>query len=53
MPISTQPSALFPTLDARLARNAEWAESIKSHTPDYFEDLVKGQTPEILWFGCK
>jgi carbonic anhydrase len=53
MTISTQSSALFPTLDGRLARNAEWAESIQSHTLDYFKDLVKGQQPEILWFGCK
>lgn len=53
MTISTQSSALFPTLDGRLARNAEWAESIQTHTPDYFKELVKGQQPEILWFGCK
>ena len=53
MTISTQSSALFPTLDGRLARNAEWAESIQCHTPDYFKDLVKGQQPEILWFGCE
>lgn len=53
MTISTQSSALFPTLDGRLARNAEWAESIQSHTPDHFKDLVKGQQPEILWFGCE
>ena len=53
MTISTQSSALFPTLDGRLARNAEWAESIQTHTPEYFKELVKGQQPEILWFGCK
>lgn len=32
--------------------NKSWAEQIKSEQPDFFKDLSKEQTPNILWIGC-
>lgn len=35
-----------------IRRNREWAESIRSHSPDYFPHLAKLQKPEYFWIGC-
>jgi carbonic anhydrase len=32
--------------------NKSWAERIKSEQPNFFKDLSKVQTPNILWIGC-
>lgn len=32
-----------------LERNRHWAEG---HSPDYFPELAKQQTPEYFWIGC-
>jgi len=33
-------------------KNELWVESKLSVDPDYFKNLSKGQTPEILYIGC-
>jgi len=33
-------------------KNEIWVESKLSVDPDYFKNLSKGQTPEILYIGC-
>ncbi len=32
--------------------NRKWAEGIKKENPDFFTELAKRQTPELLWIGC-
>lgn len=32
--------------------NRAWSEDIKKTTPELFETLLKGQSPEYLWIGC-
>src|SRR6478736_672677 len=35
-----------------LKANREWAAECLSSNPSYFQDMVKGQSPEFLWIGC-
>jgi carbonic anhydrase len=35
-----------------IANNAEWVAKRVSEDPDYFTNLAKGQSPEVLWIGC-
>jgi len=35
-----------------IRRNREWAEGIRSRSPDYFPHLAKLQKPEYFWIGC-
>lgn len=35
-----------------LRGNAKWVENTLKHSPDFFNTLAKGQTPEYLWIGC-
>ncbi|KAJ1922295.1 hypothetical protein H4219_000157 [Mycoemilia scoparia] len=39
-------------LDSFFKSNREWAEKVTSSAPDYFKNLSKGQSPEVLWIGC-
>ena len=32
--------------------NEKWREEISAANPDFFKNLVEGQTPEFLWIGC-
>ena len=32
--------------------NREWAESVRSDDPGFFETLAAQQNPEYLWIGC-
>ncbi len=32
--------------------NREWAQKLEQQNPGFFEELAKGQSPEILWIGC-
>ncbi len=32
--------------------NQDWIEKRIEENPDYFENLSKGQTPEVLYIGC-
>lgn len=40
------------TLGYLLHNNLVWAKTCKENDPEYFENLSKQQTPEILWIGC-
>jgi len=35
-----------------IRRNREWAEGIRSQSPDYFSHLAKLQKPDYFWIGC-
>jgi carbonic anhydrase len=39
-------------IEALLASNKEWAESLKADDPAFFERLSEAQNPEFLWIGC-
>lgn len=32
--------------------NVKWVETTLKHSPDFFSNLAKGQTPDYLWIGC-
>lgn len=34
------------------AANRAWAERMRARDPLFFERLVSGQSPELLWIGC-
>jgi carbonic anhydrase len=40
------------TIDKLLLENKAWAFEKKTEDPQYFEQLSRLQTPEILWIGC-
>jgi len=35
-----------------LNNNKIWAANLKTKNPDYFKQMSKQQTPELLWIGC-
>lgn len=35
-----------------LEKNREWVRETLEANPDFFNELVKGQSPEFLWVGC-
>jgi len=35
-----------------LNNNKIWAANLKTENPDYFKQMSKQQTPELLWIGC-
>jgi carbonic anhydrase len=37
---------------ALLEGNRKWVEKKLEEDPNYFNDLSKGQSPQILWIGC-
>ncbi len=39
-------------LDKLIAKNAEWANSMKEQDPEFFTRLSKQQAPDYLWIGC-
>jgi len=39
-------------LDALFRSNREWANSVKTSDPLFFEKLAAQQNPEYLWIGC-
>ena len=39
-------------IEQLLENNASWAADIKKEDPNFFEQLSKGQEPNILWIGC-
>jgi carbonic anhydrase len=39
-------------LNEILDRNRRWAESVEREDPDFFDNLARGQSPEIFWLGC-
>lgn len=38
--------------DKILDGNKEWMDFVKNDTSGRFQQLAKGQNPEILWIGC-
>ena len=40
------------SLDGLFENNRQWAESIHSSDPHFFEKLAAQQNPEYLWIGC-
>jgi len=40
------------SINELLKGNAKWVENTLKHSPDFFNNLSKGQTPEYLWIGC-
>ncbi|TXS96294.1 carbonate dehydratase [Parahaliea maris] len=40
------------TINQLFDNNRNWAESIKTSDPDFFEKLANQQSPEFLWIGC-
>jgi carbonic anhydrase len=43
---------VMKNLSQLFENNQLWAQSMTAQSPDYFERLVKQQTPEYLWIGC-
>jgi carbonic anhydrase len=39
-------------LELLFQKNRDWAESVKTSDPEFFEKLVAQQNPEYLWIGC-
>ncbi len=39
-------------LDDLFQKNREWAESVHTGDPDFFQKLADQQNPEYLWIGC-
>jgi carbonic anhydrase len=39
-------------IDALFDKNREWAQSVKTSDPQFFEKLAAQQSPEYLWIGC-
>ena len=39
-------------LDALFQSNREWANSVKTSDPLFFEKLAAQQSPDYLWIGC-
>jgi carbonic anhydrase len=37
---------------ALLEGNRKWVEEQLKEDPNYFNDLAKGQSPQVLWIGC-
>lgn len=40
------------SLTTLLERNRAWAKAMTDRDPDFFQRLVRQQTPEYLWVGC-
>ena len=39
-------------LENLFEKNREWASSVKTSDPEFFEKLAAQQSPEYLWIGC-
>ncbi len=39
-------------LNDLLESNRNWAEQVEAEQPGFFENMAKGQAPEVLWIGC-
>lgn len=45
-------SQAMKDLSDLLEKNRIWAESIKTHDPEFFKSLARQQSPKYLWIGC-
>ncbi len=39
-------------IPALLENNRRWSEGITQQNPQFFEQLSRGQSPQVLWIGC-
>jgi len=39
-------------IPALLENNRRWSEGITEQNPQFFEQLSRGQSPQVLWIGC-
>lgn len=39
-------------IEQLLQRNQNWADGMSETNPEFFPELAKQQTPDILWIGC-
>lgn len=39
-------------LERLLLENKAWAQGHSQMDPEYFDNMAKGQNPDILWIGC-
>jgi carbonic anhydrase len=39
-------------LDIILRNNEEWVKEVRENNPTFFDEISKGQAPEVLWLGC-
>jgi hypothetical protein len=53
MPSKEIKAADFPLLQTCLTDNKEWAERVHNENPDFFANSAKGQSPFLLWIGCR
>jgi len=42
----------MPTYDQIFKNNKKWLEEKKASNKEFFENLVKGQSPDFLYIGC-
>lgn len=42
----------MPKLYTLFEKNREWAKSVKTSDPEFFEKLAAQQSPKYLWIGC-
>ncbi|MBE9539933.1 MAG: carbonate dehydratase [Proteobacteria bacterium] len=40
------------SLESLFVNNRQWAESVNSSDPEFFEKLAAQQNPDYLWIGC-
>ncbi|KAJ1726370.1 hypothetical protein LPJ61_005235 [Coemansia biformis] len=40
------------TIERILDNNREWVAEVTAQHPDFFTNLAKGQSPNLLWIGC-
>ncbi|WP_084163982.1 carbonic anhydrase [Olivibacter sitiensis] len=43
---------LRTSYDKLFVNNSQWVDKIVHEDPNFFVNLAKGQTPEVLWIGC-
>lgn len=48
----TVPHSPMSTPSRLLEQNRAWSDRVQSRSPELFDDLAKGQSPDVLWIGC-
>ncbi|KAJ1515612.1 hypothetical protein HMI54_012041, partial [Coelomomyces lativittatus] len=50
--ITTSIPSTFSTLTNLLSANQQWAKNMVQRKADFFKNLLRQQTPQLLWIGC-
>lgn len=45
-------NVMAETIKDLISGNVSWVKNTLKHTPDFFEILSNGQSPQFLWIGC-